>query len=233
MNSFRFTAAACRGELLPLWTDLWDRWIADARAARRAAARKTFAEAGQYGAWKRWHRERAVVELLPMVVRVAREVRWMFSPTIDIRDLAAAGNVGLVKAANAYRPSRASKDGFEPYAYFRVRGAIIDSQKRRAYREERNVSLQAIAQAHDGWLPPALDTDPAESAYHRAERAQIHRVLQNAIQSLPDCERRVLRGQLAGQPLAQTARDVGRSVTWTRAKLAAARTMVAIAVRGE
>lgn len=168
-----------------------------------------------------------------MVRRVAREVRWMFSPTIDIRDLEQAGNVGLVKAANAYRPSRASKDGFEPYAYFRVRGAIIDSQKRRAYREERNVSLQAIAAANDGWLPPSLDTDPNANAYQVAEQNEIHRLLASAIAELPDLEQRVLRGQLAGQPLAVTARQVGRSVTWTRAKLAEARTMVAISVRGK
>lgn len=168
-----------------------------------------------------------------MVHRIAREVRWMFSPTIDMQDLAQAGNVGLVKAANAYRPSLASKDGFEPYAYFRARGAIIDSQKRRAYREERNVSLQAIAAANDGWLPPALDTDPGASAYHEAERNEIHRLLASAIADLPDLEQRVLCGHLAGQPLAVTAREVGRSVTWTRAKLAEARTMVGMKVRGE
>jgi len=222
-----------RRQNLSLTSNLWDFYIVHERSSAQAVTRKTLSEAGAYGAWKRWNRERAIVELLPMVLRVAREVRWMFSPTIDIRDLAQAGNVGLVKAANAYRPSRASQAGFEAYAYFRVRGAIIDSQKRRAYREERNVSLQAIAQANDGWLPPALDTDRTASAYDQAEREQIHRVLQNAIRALPTLERSVLRGQLAGQPLAVTARQVGRSVTWTRAKLAEARTMVGISVRGE
>lgn len=218
---------------MALWTDLWDRWVTDRRASRRSVARKVMSDAGRYGAWQRWQREQAIVELLPMVQRVAREVRWMFSPTIDIRDLTQAGTVGLVKAANSFRPSRASKSGFQPFAYFYVRGAIIDSQKRRTYREERNVSLQAIAQANDGWLPPSLDTDPGESAYHWAEREQIHRILQTAIQALPDAERRVLRGQLAGQPLRVTARQVGRSITWTRERLQSARSMVEIAVRGE
>jgi len=207
--------------------------VIDARASAQALTRKTLSEAGRQGAWRRWKREQSIADLMPMVVRIANQVRWMFSPNIDIRDLAAAGNVGLVKAANAFRPSRASKDGFEPYAYFRVRGAIIDSQKRRAYREERNVSLQAIAQANDGWLPPALDTSPDESAYDVAERNQIHRLLCDAIAGLPDLEQRVLRGQLAGQPLAETARQVGRSVTWTRAKLTEARAMVGITMRRE
>lgn len=212
---------------------MWDCYILFERASAQAVTRKTLSDAGRHGAWKRWKREQAMLDLQPMVARVAREVRWMFSPTIDVRDLAQAGNVGLVKAANAFRPAKASKDGFEPYAYFRVRGAIIDSQKRRTYREERNISLDAVAEAHDGWLPPALDTSPGASAYDQAERHEIHRHLNDAIQLLPDLERRVLRGQLAGQPLAVTALQVGRSITWTRAKLAEARAMVGVTVRDE
>ena len=168
-----------------------------------------------------------------MVERVARDVRWMFAAHLDLRDLTQAGTIGLMKAANAFQPARASKNGFEAYAYFRVRGAIVDSQKRRTYREECNVSLQGIADLHDGWLPPSLDTDSTPGAYEQAERNEIHRLLADAITALPDVERRVLRGQLAGQPLAVTAKAVGRSITWTRQKLAEARTMVGISVRGE
>jgi RNA polymerase sigma factor (sigma-70 family) len=134
-----------------------------------------------------------------------------------------------VNAANSYHPSRGD---FEPYAWFRVRGAIIDSQKRRVYREESNVSLQSIAEAHAGWLPPALDTDRGMRPDELAEREQIHRLLAEAIAGLPDLEQRVLRGQLAGQSLATTAREMGRSLTFTRQTLAAARAAVGVAVRG-
>lgn len=171
--------------------------------------------------------------MLPMVDRVAKDLRWMFARHLDLRDLTQAGTVGLVKAANAFEPGKASTAGFEPFAYFRVRGAIIDSQKRRTYREEANVSLQALASAHDGWLPPSLDTDGAPLPDELAEDAEIRRKLENAIQSLPKTEQTVLRSKLAGHPLATTARAVGRSMTWTRAKLQEAETMVSKKMRNE
>jgi RNA polymerase sigma factor (sigma-70 family) len=167
-----------------------------------------------------------------MVERISRNVKWMFAPHIDLRDLTQAGSVGLVAAAKSYHPARA-KLGFEPYAWFRVRGSIIDSQKRRVYREESNVSLQGIAEAHAGWLPPALDTDRGMKPDELAEREQIHRMLAAAIAGLPELERQALRGQLAGQSLAVTAKQMGRSLTWTRGMLAQAREAVGMAVRGE
>ncbi len=167
-----------------------------------------------------------------MVERVARDVRWMFSPTIDVRDLAQAGAIGLCKAAASFEPARAGAAGFDSYAWFRVRGAIIDSQKRRAYREEQNDSLERRVSRDDGlttWLDVLPDTKPLPDV--DAERNQIHAMLWAAIDALPEIERRVLRAQLDGQSLAMTAREVGRSVTWTRAKLAEARELVSAAVR--
>ena len=155
---------------------------------------------------------------MPMVERVARDVRWMFAPHLELDDLTQAGNLGLVRAANAYEPAKASRNGFEPYAYFRVRGAIIDSQKRRAYREEANVSLQALVR-EDGWLPPSLDRDPRPLPSEVAERDQISRILAAALDELPEIEGRVLRAQLEGQPVRAVARAVGMSPTWTRQKV--------------
>lgn len=164
-----------------------------------------------------------------MCERVAKNVRWMFAPYIDVRDLVQAGTVGLVDAANRYHPATGA---FEPYAYFRVRGAIIDSQKRKVYREELNVSLQAIADARDGWLPPRLDTDPGELPDAIAEREEMMRILQRAIAALPAVEQRALRGHLAGESLSVVAKGMGRSVAATREALASARGRVAAAVRG-
>lgn len=209
---------------------LWDSYVFQIRVSREAVTRKKRSDAGRRGNWRRWHRERIIVQSMPMVERIARDVRWMFAPHLDIRDLQQAGNLGLVKAANSFCPS---KGDFERYAYFVVRGAIIDSQKRRAYREERNVSLQGIADAHDGWLPPRLDMDGSPWPDEVAGTKEIRLRLARAIEALPAVERTVLLGQLAGQPLAKTARQVGRSLTWTRAKLAGARELVGVMVRGE
>jgi RNA polymerase sigma factor (sigma-70 family) len=209
---------------------LWDSYVLQLRLSYQALATQRLSDAGRRGAWRRWQRERVILDSQPMVERIARDVRWMFARHLDIRDLVQAGNIGLLKAAQSYDPA---KGEFEPYAYFRVRGAIIDSQKRRAYREESNVSLQAIADSRDGWLPPRLDTDRRPLQDELVARQQITARLARAIRDLPAMERTVIMGQLHGQSLSVTAKQVGRSLTWTRAKLAEARELVAIAVRGE
>jgi RNA polymerase sigma factor (sigma-70 family) len=165
-----------------------------------------------------------------MVERVAKNVRWMFAPHIDIRDLTQAGNVGLLNAAACYDPSK-GKGSFEPYAWFRVRGAIIDSQKRRTYREELNVSLQAIAESNDGWLPPALDTDRGELPEDVAADEEIRKMLAVAIAGLPALEQRAIAGHLAGESLSTMAKAMGRSLAATRATLDEARECVTAAVR--
>lgn len=230
-NSFRYTAG---GPLLtPLVSKLWDSYVGQTRLQAQRVTAQRLSAAGRRGNWRRWKRAAAIDELLPMVKRIARDVRWMFAPHLDLRDLIQAGSLGLVKAAISYSPANAGSGGFESFAYFRVRGAIIDSQKRRAYREEGYISLQAIAEAHDGWLPPELERDRGPGPQEVFETQQLRERLAAAIAALPAIEQAVLRGQLAGQPLTVTAKQVGRSLTWTRLKLAAARERVAVLVRGD
>lgn len=171
-----------------------------------------------------------------MVERCARDVRWMFAAHLELQDLTQAGTVGLVKAANAFQPALASKAGFDAYAWFRVRGAIIDSQKRRVYREEQNESLdKTISRPGDATARTLLDVLPDARPLPdaEAERNARHQLLAEAIASLPEMERRVLKGQLDGQSLAVTAEQVGKSITWTRAKLAEAREAVGAYMRDE
>lgn len=220
-------------------SSLWDSYVVQGRQSNHALRTKELSNAGRLGAWRRWKREKEIVRLLPMVERIARQVRWMFSASIEFGDLAQAGAVGLTKAANSYDPRKvvagswSPRSDFERFAFMRVRGAIIDSQKRRAYREEGNVSLQAIAEANGGWLPPSLDTDHSPLPDEMAEAEKLHRLLTDAIAALPALERRALRGQLAGQPLAVTAKGMGRSLMATRETLARARAAVGIVVRGD
>ena len=219
-------------QVIVLCCDLWDGSVQHDRESNHRHLAKTLSDAGRRGAWRRWHREKTMLAMLPMVERVARDVRWMFAPHLDLNDLKQAGCVGLAKAANAFHPARASSAGFEPFAYFRVRGAIIDSQKRRVYREEQHESLDR--RTRDGvhettLLDSTADTLPI--ADELAQREEIHRLLHEAIADLPDVSAFVLRGQLAGQALATTAAQMGRSVTWTRAKLSEARAAVTVAMR--
>jgi RNA polymerase sigma factor (sigma-70 family) len=143
-----------------------------------------------------------------------------------MRDLQQAGAVGLMKAAATYDPALGK---FEAYAYFRIRGAIIDSQKRRTYREESCVSLEAITT--NGWQPRQIGIDDAPLADEVAARAEMRRRVAVAIEALPNAERYVLVSYLRGLSPQETATMLGRGLTWTRQRLAAAREAVARAVR--
>ena len=214
--------------------NLWDCYVLTVRQQNQELTRKRLTAAGRAGglksSWRRWRRERAIVERMPEVRRIAQRVRRIFTHHIDMEDLVQSGYVGLASASNTYDPRRGA---FEAYAYWRIRGEMVDSQKRRAFREAQNASLHGIARASDGWLPPKLDTDPQPLADVVVERDQIRQRLHEAIAELPDLEQNVMRGHLAGESLGAIARASGRSLTWTRGVLGAAREAVRAAVAGE
>jgi RNA polymerase sigma factor for flagellar operon FliA len=72
-----------------------------------------------------------IVELLPLVNRIAHKIHSYLKPPLSFDDLVSAGTVGLVKAARDYDPSFQAE--FKTYAYTRIKGAILD--------ELRNLSL--------------------------------------------------------------------------------------------
>jgi RNA polymerase sigma factor (sigma-70 family) len=181
----------------PLTNKLWDCYVLQMHQQKQAFKRKRLAAAGARSAWRRWHREEQIVRLLPIVERIARNVRWMFAEHLDFADLRQARAVGLVAAANSYDPSRGE---LEPYAYFRVRGAIIDSQKRRGVPR----GTERIAARHRGGergaLPPwrdRADTAPLPDAI--AEQEQIRQMLTEAVRDLPPVELAIIQSHLDGR----------------------------------
>jgi RNA polymerase sigma factor for flagellar operon FliA len=69
-----------------------------------------------------------IVELLPLVPKIAYKTIAYLKPPLTFEDLVAAGTVGLVKAAKDYDPSHQAE--FKTYAYIRIRGAILDELKK-------------------------------------------------------------------------------------------------------
>jgi RNA polymerase sigma factor (sigma-70 family) len=172
-------------------------------------------------------REQLVLRHMPMVETIARRV-WRTLTHVDRADLEQQGYIGLLEAAARYRPSAGE---FSHFAYPRIRGAMIDAHKRRAYRDETHDSLDAIQESL-GFMPAHLDTSGGPLPDEIAARSERARLLAAAIDGLPADERRVILAALAGTPLAETAEECGRSVAWARAKLATAREQVAPMVQG-
>jgi RNA polymerase sigma factor (sigma-70 family) len=213
---------------------LWDSYILQLRFQNQSVARRTLTEkqrrGGLLGTWRRFHRDAAIEAYMPTVRKIAREQARNFAQHLDIRDLIQCGMVGLVEAAERYHPDNGA---FEPFAYFRVRGAIIDAHKRRAYREETHDSLQAIAEANDGWLPAALDADRTVRPLDEVliEQQDIANV-RHAISQLLGTSRQVLEAMLDGLSIVQISMQMDRSEGWVREQIRIAKVALKHALGG-
>jgi RNA polymerase sigma factor (sigma-70 family) len=193
----------------------------------------------------RARRLRLVTDNMPLARKVAKQVARKFAAHLSIEDFEQAGYLGLCEAAR--RCKRVSS--FQAFAYFRVRGAIVDAHRRKQYREELNPSLEGMAAAEgarrassdgpkSGKVSVASirggefirDTGPLPDEL--AARREKNRFLAAAIAALPEDERYVIAQSLSGVRVAAIAESRQRSATWTRAKLSSARGKVTAAVAG-
>ena len=160
---------------------------------------------------------------MPMVTRIAKQLAPKLPRQIPLEDLIQAGMVGLCLAADHFDATVQSD--FERYAWFRVRGSIIDAHKRRAYREELHQSLEGM-QERLGFLPADIQRDHAPLPDEIAEQNEMARTVALLISELPVLEQQLFRCVMAGASPGTAARSVGRSPAWGRARLAAVRSRV-------
>jgi RNA polymerase sigma factor for flagellar operon FliA len=69
-----------------------------------------------------------ILELLPMVNKIARRAAGYLRTPLSFDDLVSAGTVGLIKAARDFDASHQAE--FRTYAYIRIKGAILDELRR-------------------------------------------------------------------------------------------------------
>jgi len=83
--------------------------------------------------------EAFVEEYRPLVASIASKIRARFELRAEMDDLMAYGFAGLLEAKRRYDPTRGVQ--FNSFAYYRIRGAIIDGVRdggflsRRAYKQ--------------------------------------------------------------------------------------------------
>jgi RNA polymerase sigma factor (sigma-70 family) len=78
-------------------------------------------------------RDRLVEAHLEIVPPIARRIHNSLPPSFDLEDLIATGNVALLHAATRYRPKEHNGTPFSAYARPCIRGAILDSVRRRHF----------------------------------------------------------------------------------------------------
>jgi RNA polymerase sigma factor FliA len=98
----------------PAWSTGERRILASAKAHREAQASE-----------RARHRDELTVKLMPLVKRVAFEMKEHLPAHLDVDDLVSAGTLGLVDAVRKFESGKQVK--IETYARYRIRGAILDA----------------------------------------------------------------------------------------------------------
>ena len=215
---------------------LWDSFVLQRRAEQveriRAARSLGGRMVGSVVMRRRWESYRLrlgnslIIGHRDMVERIARQVSQLLLH-VPVAELESAGYLGLVEAARRYDRSRGD---FARFAYFRVRGAMIDAHKRRSYRDEQAASLDGIRESLT-FEPANVFADRHALPDQLVLSQEKRDILTAALAELESGEQHILRRALSGASLDEIGRQYGRSVSWVRTKVAAARDKAAAIVR--
>jgi RNA polymerase sigma factor for flagellar operon FliA len=152
---------------------------------------------------RRIHRDRWVVSHLALVRSIAHRVprRGLL---VEEEDLVSAGTIGLIEAVDRYEADRGVP--FVPFAYRRIKGAMIDEIRRlRASQSGREshpappLSLET-ATAEDGLT--LLDVTVNPSSPEPETCTELGELL-DALELLPEREREMLTLHATGHTLAE------------------------------
>lgn len=150
-------------------------------------------------------RRDALVEThLDLVRTIALALSRSLPAYFDLDDLISAGYLGLIRAATHYRPRLHNQTPFAAYARPAIRGAILDSVRRRAWIESTQPSVDEVAEPRAA--APAYETE--------LDRAAALERVEQAIGALPARLQTVIRTHYGGEqrlPAVGRALGVGKS----------------------
>ncbi|MDH5490473.1 MAG: sigma-70 family RNA polymerase sigma factor [Myxococcales bacterium] len=88
-----------------------------------------------------------IEEYRPLVMSIVHRLRAQLDLTTELDDLAAAGFEGLLSARSRYDASRGVQ--FSTFAYYRIRGAVIDQVRRLGFHSRRAWMRMKAAEGAD------------------------------------------------------------------------------------
>lgn len=106
-------------------------------------------------------RDRLVVEHVPLVKALAQRLAKRLPSEVQVADLIGAGVVGLIDAANRYKPTRGVP--FDAFARRRVQGAMLDSLRELDWAPRSLRRLRRDVDGAIGALRRRLDREPTET----------------------------------------------------------------------
>jgi RNA polymerase sigma factor (sigma-70 family) len=142
--------------------------------------------------------ELLIVAAMPMVEKNASSIARLMPARIEKQELADAGYVALVEAAQFFDANRTTT--LAQYARLRVRGAMWDLVRRRNWTEMSHLELRVefIEMPDERQAPEAM----LEETRLKARSAE-------AMTCLSERERLVVKRYYAGEELVAIGRDIG------------------------
>lgn len=128
-----------------------------------------------------------VLELLPLVRKIARRAVSYLKPPLSFEDLVSAGTVGLLKAARDFDASHQAE--FKTYAFIRIKGAVLDELRRASLlpssvNRQIRTALELSRKIAEQTGSPPTDEDlaqqlgvPVEELYELFENARAQRFI--------------------------------------------------------
>lgn len=163
-----------------------------------------------------------VASELAMVDAVAFRVARRLPISVDREDLVSIGRLALVAASESYDAGRGVS--FGAYARFRVRGAMLDSVRRRHYTFEMHEEI-ADDFVDDGEEMPAgvvpIDERPDAEAIARSR--ETFRLIREVMMTLEETERFAILARAEGRTLREIGARFGHKAEWARVVVESAR----------
>ena len=113
-----------------------------------------------------------------LVRSIALKLRAQLDLTCDLDDLIAFGNQGLLEAKSRFDPTRGVQ--MNTFAYYRIRGAVLDGVRRMAYLPRRIHQKVRAAESLDLIAEPIGDARAA-SPEAKADRVATAQALDDAL----------------------------------------------------
>jgi RNA polymerase sigma factor for flagellar operon FliA len=107
-----------------------------------------------------------LTEHMPLVKRLAHQMKAKLPPSVEVDDLIQAGMIGLLDAINRYEENHGAQ--FETYAVLRIRGAMVDELRSsdwmpRSTRANMRKVEQAMASLQQQLGRPPSESEVAKS----------------------------------------------------------------------
>jgi RNA polymerase sigma factor for flagellar operon FliA len=107
-----------------------------------------------------------LTEHMPLVKRLAHQMKAKLPPSVEVDDLVQAGMIGLLDAINRYEDNHGAQ--FETYAVLRIRGAMLDELRSsdwmpRSTRANMRKVEQAMATLQQQLGRPPSESEVAQS----------------------------------------------------------------------